>query len=192
MEIKPRLYKNVHFRSTLEAKWARFFDLIGWIWVYEPFKLVHGEVSWVPDFVITGHNEQPIYCEVKPSKSPEEWYEIDKYSEALNLSENRYTCLLLLGESPLNRGEDTLGAAVGWVLMPLTMQTEHELFFNSKPLGICDEYSSWVCKITGEYYSQPLPVDWTTIQKLWIQASTEAESFPISDEPNYPVEVLKK
>ncbi len=42
MEIKPRKYKNIEFRSTLEAKWARFFDLLGWSWKYEPFKLIHG------------------------------------------------------------------------------------------------------------------------------------------------------
>jgi len=26
----PTLYKDVQFRSRLEAKWAAFFDLLGW------------------------------------------------------------------------------------------------------------------------------------------------------------------
>ncbi|ELB2852744.1 hypothetical protein HJ049_03810 [Vibrio parahaemolyticus] len=191
MEIKPRIYNGVEFRSTLEAKWARFFDLLGWDWKYEPFKLTHDDITWVPDFVISGHGNNPIYCEVKPSESPQEWYELDRYSYALNLQDNRYSILLLLGKAPLPKGESSSGAAIGWILQPSTMQVEPEMFFNSQPLGICDEYSSWVCKITGNYYSQPLPVSWEVIQKLWIKASSEAEAFPVCEEPIHPIMVVK-
>ena len=191
MEIKPRKYKNIEFRSTLEAKWARFFDLLGWSWKYEPFKLIHGTDSWIPDFVITGFNEQLIYCEVKPSNSFNDWFEIEKYSAVLNLAENKYSTLLLLGESPLAEGSESPGSAIGWVVQPSTMQIESEMFFNSEPLGICDEFSSWVCKITGEYYSQLLPVDWKKIQELWIVASKEVDTLPICQEPLHPTSVVK-
>ena len=55
----PTKYKGVQFRSRTEAKWAAFFDLIGWKWDYEPFDLD----GWIPDFYI--HGEKPLLIEVK-------------------------------------------------------------------------------------------------------------------------------
>lgn len=59
--VKPTLYKGIHFRSQLEARWAVFFDLRGLDWVYEPttFELMSG--LYIPDFKVEG-----MYCEVKP------------------------------------------------------------------------------------------------------------------------------
>src|SRR6266849_9023699 len=74
IKAHPTMYKNVLFRSRLEARWAAFFDLIGWTWAYEPIDLI----GWTPDFVVSwecGHsgcsgNERPywhsLYIEVKP------------------------------------------------------------------------------------------------------------------------------
>jgi len=51
--IKPiqTHYKGYHFRSRLEARWAVFFDAIGWPWEYEPegFDLGEGDF-YLPDF----------------------------------------------------------------------------------------------------------------------------------------------
>jgi hypothetical protein len=44
----PTVYQGVHFRSRLEARWAAFFDLLGWRWHYEPLDLD----GWIPDFLI--------------------------------------------------------------------------------------------------------------------------------------------
>lgn len=62
-------YNGVWFRSRLEARWAAFFDLIGWQWEYEPIDLV----GWSPDFRLEfqcGHSECPpnhvLLAEVKP------------------------------------------------------------------------------------------------------------------------------
>lgn len=54
-------YKGYRFRSRLEARWAVFFDHIGWEWEYEPegFDLGYG-VMYLPDFRIGGD-----YVEVK-------------------------------------------------------------------------------------------------------------------------------
>ena len=35
----PTLYNGIQFRSRLEAKWAAFFDLLGWEYEYEPSRL---------------------------------------------------------------------------------------------------------------------------------------------------------
>lgn len=44
----PTLYNGVQFRSRLEARWAAFFDLLGWRWTYEPVDLA----GYIPDFFI--------------------------------------------------------------------------------------------------------------------------------------------
>jgi hypothetical protein len=60
----PTVYSGVRFRSRLEAKWAVFFDIIGWGWHYEQDD-VNG---WIADFTI----DNPFTCqtafwiEIKP------------------------------------------------------------------------------------------------------------------------------
>jgi hypothetical protein len=60
MEIEaiPTEYAGVLFRSKLEATWARFFDVIGLEWEYEPCQMY----GWWPDFLIAGW----WLAEVKP------------------------------------------------------------------------------------------------------------------------------
>jgi len=53
-------YDGTWFRSRLEARWAAFFDGIGWRWEYEPFDWD----GYIPDFLILGAN--PLVVEVKP------------------------------------------------------------------------------------------------------------------------------
>jgi hypothetical protein len=54
------VYRGQHFRSRLEARWAAFFDLIGWRWEYEPFDAE----NYIPDFVVLGRRS--FVVEVKP------------------------------------------------------------------------------------------------------------------------------
>ncbi len=58
-------YKNYHFRSRLEARWAVFFDALGLEWEYEPegFDL-GGGVYYLPDFYLPASN---MWVEIKPS-----------------------------------------------------------------------------------------------------------------------------
>lgn len=65
----PTEYNGIRFRSRLEAKWACFFDLLGWKWAYEPIDLA----GYIPDFIITVVSPDPsrdigtkILVEVKP------------------------------------------------------------------------------------------------------------------------------
>jgi hypothetical protein len=55
----PTVYRDVQFRSRLEAKWAAFFDFLGWRWEYEPFDLA----GWIPDFLLV---DAGVLVEVKP------------------------------------------------------------------------------------------------------------------------------
>lgn len=74
-------YKNILFRSRLEARWAAYFDLLGLYWEYEPIDLN----GWTPDFLLDipcGHSEcengtygnnHRLLVEVKPYSSIEEF-----------------------------------------------------------------------------------------------------------------------
>jgi len=63
------LYRGVMFRSRTEARWAAFFDELGWPWEYEPHDLVY----YVPDFVLKlDASPSGVLCEVKGCNSLEE------------------------------------------------------------------------------------------------------------------------
>jgi len=53
--------KNRMFKSRLEARWAAFFDLVGWEYEYQPFTLN----GWTPDFALIGDRET-VLVEVVP------------------------------------------------------------------------------------------------------------------------------
>jgi hypothetical protein len=69
VKAHPTMYNGVQYRSRLEARWAAFFDLIGWQHEYEPIDLP----GWSPDFRVVfpcGHSEcsgsHTLLVEVKP------------------------------------------------------------------------------------------------------------------------------
>lgn len=67
MNAIPTHYNGINFRSRLEAKWARFFDLVGWRYEYEPVDLN----GYIPDFVLK-FGKMPVYVEIKPSLTVDE------------------------------------------------------------------------------------------------------------------------
>lgn len=58
----PTVYKDIRFRSRLEARWAAMFDVLGWAWEYEP----EVEGRYIPDFLLHGIGDRTVYVEVKP------------------------------------------------------------------------------------------------------------------------------
>jgi hypothetical protein len=58
-------YNGIRYRSRLEAKWAAFFELLGWRAFYEPFDLD----GYIPDFVLHSRNGNRTLVEVKPVAS---------------------------------------------------------------------------------------------------------------------------
>ena len=76
IKAHPTKYNGVQYRSRLEARWAAFFDLIGWQHEYEPIDLP----GWSPDFRVVfrcGHSEcngsHSLLVEVKPYFSIEQF-----------------------------------------------------------------------------------------------------------------------
>lgn len=64
----PTTHNGVKYRSRLEARWAAFFDLLGWRHTYEPYDMG----VWSPDFIVRtgcdGHGA--VLVEVKPIETP--------------------------------------------------------------------------------------------------------------------------
>jgi hypothetical protein len=58
----PTVYRGRRYRSRLEARWAAFFDCLGWQHEYEPFDLG----GWSPDFLLPAFK---ALVEVKPLES---------------------------------------------------------------------------------------------------------------------------
>ena len=62
-------YKGHRFRSRLEARWAVFFDKLGWKYRYEHQGYIIGysddTLRWLPDFEVTTPSGQHFYVEVK-------------------------------------------------------------------------------------------------------------------------------
>lgn len=58
----PTTYREVRFRSRLEARWAAMFDALKWPWSYEPADLD----GYIPDFAI-GFEHRSLLVEVKPA-----------------------------------------------------------------------------------------------------------------------------
>lgn len=65
----PTSYAGTRFRSRLEGRWAAFFDLLGWRWVYEPFDTA----GWIPDFLIDG--AAPFLVEIGPCEVWSEYHD---------------------------------------------------------------------------------------------------------------------
>jgi len=56
----PTVYNGIRMRSRLEAKYAAFFDRLGWAWEYEPIDLD----GYIPDFIVDPGSELILF-EVK-------------------------------------------------------------------------------------------------------------------------------
>lgn len=61
----PTTYNGIQMRSRLEARWAAFFDLMGWKWAYEQCDFR----GWIPDFELT-LDGLTLFVEVKPYREP--------------------------------------------------------------------------------------------------------------------------
>jgi hypothetical protein len=137
---------GVRYRSRLEARWAAFFELLGWRAFYEPFDLD----GYIPDFILHGHSER-VLVEVKPvtgmddplfkttaAKIERSGWKHDAVIVSYFLPESTCwdgICVGWLGEYPRWGGEDFC-----WATAP---------FHDSDGLGFGHEYGSYHNRITG-------------------------------------------
>jgi len=104
MEAIQTFYKGYHFRSRLEARWAKFFDALRIKWVYEPEGFKHQDTWYLPDFWVKYPDEDQypypigkppergVYVEIKgqqPTKAElDKCVLLAKYSHHWSVSVN--------------------------------------------------------------------------------------------------------
>lgn len=183
----PTSYKGYRFRSRLEAKWAKFFDLLGWQWEYEPFDCN----GWIPDFALLGNKthrrKQPVLVEVKPiiSDSPGVREKIDR---ANNLHE-----VLLVGVSPIWKSSEFDTVQLGW-LRDFCNDPKQSWWsdclmgwWKDSGVGFTHYEGSWCDRISEQYQSKDwiphtLVVEFVTtatferkLRELWAMAQNETQ-----------------
>jgi len=93
----PTVYRGRRYRSRLEARWAAFFDELGWRHEYEPFDLD----GWVPDFALWPFqsSQMSALVEVKPFDrlDPAIWARI---VTSFHRVESDYSGLILTRSAP--------------------------------------------------------------------------------------------
>lgn len=179
------VYKKIRFRSRLEAKWARFFDLCNWNWEYEPcdFK------GWIPDFALYGKNDL-VYVEVKP---------VIVFPKDISLEIEKSGCdseVLIVGQAnPLPDIADNdkccdypwaNATYIGWLAERADPLDEYCWAWGSAMyqkcetaelhLGFCHAVMSYHDRITGGYdggnVNNP---PYNEIQSLWAEASNKVQ-----------------
>lgn len=150
----PTDYNGQRFRSRLEAKWAAFFDRVGWRWSYEPEDFD----GYIPDFLL--HFRVPVFVEVKPLR----WDEEEHDDEILHHARTKIVHagikgeVLALGTHIIPGPHPRLG-----LMMSVDAQTDEvtpwgfAFAFRCKHCGaasFASEDDSWHCRVRGCYDEQ--------------------------------------
>lgn len=149
----PTKYDGVQFRSRLEARWAKFFDLVGWRWEYEPLDLN----GWIPDFALIGARQTTL-VEVKPVARFDDLIAeqaCEKAEQAVRNSGREDEILLLGFAWPVVNASDDYG--VGWLAecihdaTPVAWCWAVAPFHGLGGLGFHHGEFTYSNRITGEY-----------------------------------------
>lgn len=139
MNAIPTKYAGVQFRSRLEARWAAFFDLLGFEWNYEPIDLA----GYIPDFILC----RRVLVEVKPllwSSDPADIEVRDRArAKLIGANGGRFHWVALVGSVMPNDGSigecafSSVDEDAPWRWYPLTMgwwQDESEFSLLGQPM----------------------------------------------------------
>ncbi len=175
----PTTYKGVRFRSRLEAKWAAFFDLVGWTWHYEQDDFN----GWIADFTIdsTSTGKTACFVEVKPIEEPPDDELQLKIARSGALEFGR--CVLIVGKRPLLENREC-ASHLGWYLEVVETGSPEPClsgaccgFWNGR-LGFCSATMSFHDVISGEYDGNCPDDARAFIDKTWCHASNSAQWMP--------------
>lgn len=147
-------YSHVTFKSRLEARWAAFFDLMGWQWTYEPYDLD----GWIPDFQV---GTVGTLVEVKPFNTNEEWMPVARKIEMASFARGSVTKILLLGASPYNFEQWKTAIGLSMRVWPQEIDGQIDSCVDKAVAGplwgngpvVCQEcYLDWRCLISGIHH----------------------------------------
>jgi hypothetical protein len=92
MDIKAieTVYEGYRFRSRLEARWAVFFDSVGWRWSYEDegYKFPDG-TCYLPDFYLLDYG---LFIEIKGQEPTQK-----ERAKAINMKKGGKSVLMIMG-----------------------------------------------------------------------------------------------
>ena len=163
----PTRYDGVFYRSRLEARWAAFFDLLGWPHVYEPFDLE----GYIPDFVLLFH--EPILVEVKP-----ELYLKDLGQHGPKIEASGWDKEALIVGARLFEGDWTDSDSIGLLRID---QSADFLKATMARCGDCGRPSfvpaeaGWGCRVCGAYRGDKLMDHSYRARPLWNLAGEKTQ-----------------
>lgn len=175
MSSIPTMYMDRQYRSQLEARWARLFDLVGWKYEYEPYPLK----GWIPDFILIGKTGE-ILVEVKPFTTLDE-FDTDKILGAMNGTGKAGREILLLGSTIFEHPDGADDPAVGWI----GEQGESGPWFQWAMLdtqggmGFLPDSGQFTNRMTGVYGGGHWnPPDFESVLRKWNQAGNAVKWRP--------------
>lgn len=170
----PTMYGGVQFRSRLEARWAVFFDTVGWPWVYEPLDLRR----YIPDFILS-FEAGPIAVEVKPETmlAP-----LGEYAQRMVLS-GWSRELLVIGAAVHGDVIGVIGDPVGGMDSGREVALgPAEIFacINCGRVSVLNADYSWRCRVSGCYggNSHRGHVDEGYVAGAWLAAGNRVQWNP--------------
>lgn len=104
----PTVYGGMRYRSRLEARWAAFFDQMGWRHIYEPADLS----GWCPDFQWVTQGSGAL-VEVKPISAFHR--ETGRKMLVAARAADYAGALVLIGVAPFVCSERPGKLAIGWI-----------------------------------------------------------------------------
>lgn len=187
----PTLYRGRMYRSRLEARWAAFFDRLGWAYEYEPFDLG----SWSPDFLLT---EQNVLVEIKPLTEFDQGVADKMLDATLGMRLDDDACGLFMPRvAPV---PDGTGVSLGWLCCQYAPDALTTTFYDTalvwrthrhKPCMLADAISvgdEAVWTMGGDCMPKPERPDgkefdgWRLYQahtmRLWAEASNAVQWEP--------------
>lgn len=70
LQARPTTYRGIPMRSRLEARFARYLDVTGADWKYEPRAYADATGDYLPDFEVTERRHH-VFIELKREMDPE-------------------------------------------------------------------------------------------------------------------------
>jgi hypothetical protein len=157
----PTKFNGTQFRSRLEARWAAFFELIQWPYIYEPFDAD----GYIPDFVIRKPGYKPLLIEVKHAVTDREYS--DEFIRIYPLIANHWKHpILILGAAPHHHGindQPTVGLYVDQEIDRMAYAIWWMRERNSTDVYLKPTFTSPI--VTGDNY-----ITRTEIDTVWKQA----------------------
>ena len=183
MKAYPTLYRGIQFRSRLEAKWAAFFDNLGWPWEYEPIDLD----GYIPDFILT-FPYAPLLVEVKPVL---EFEELEQYTQKIDKSGWDKEALIVGAKlfkddkQMTEWGIDIIGL-LGELCWDADTLEENTRDWGPGGIHICDMCGSisithgfmgYHCRVAG-CYDGPRGKTYIYSERFWADACNKVQYFP--------------